>query len=216
MTALPRTLLCTLALLASSATLAQSVALSGVMGNKALLIVDGGAPKSVTVGESYQGVRVVSAQGQQAVVDIAGVRQTLQMGAAPSSVSGGAAPEGGSRIVLQAGDYGHFHSAGQINGRMVNFVVDTGASMIGIGQADADAIGLKYQSGERVPMSTANGHALGWRLSLQSVRIGDVMVRNVDAVVSPGSMPYVLLGNSFLSRFQMSRINDQMFLDRRY
>jgi aspartyl protease family protein len=48
------------------------------------------------------------------------------------------------------------------------------------------------------------------------VRVGDVMVSGVDAVVTPVGMPYVLLGNSFLSRFQMNRNNDQMVLERRF
>jgi aspartyl protease family protein len=48
------------------------------------------------------------------------------------------------------------------------------------------------------------------------VKVGDVMVRNVEAVVTPQSMPYVLLGNSFLTRFQMQRSNDQLTLDRRF
>jgi aspartyl protease family protein len=55
-----------------------------------------------------------------------------------------------------------------------------------------------------------------WRIKLASVRIGDVTVYDVDSVVSAGSMPYVLLGNSFLSRFQMTRNNDQMVLEKRY
>ena len=52
-------------------------------------------------------------------------------------------------------------------------------------------------------------------MQLDSVRIGDVEIYGVDAVVVPDGMPYVLLGNSFLSRFQMRRDNDQMVLERR-
>jgi aspartyl protease family protein len=47
------------------------------------------------------------------------------------------------------------------------------------------------------------------------VRIGDVVVYDVQAVISPQSMPYVLLGNTFLNRFQMQRTNDQMTLEKR-
>ena len=65
-------------------------------------------------------------------------------------------------------------------------------------------------------ISTANGVIRGWRLKLASVRIGDVVVHEVDAGVSEGQMPYVLLGNSFLTRFQMTRTNDQMVLVKRY
>ena len=50
---------------------------------------------------------------------------------------------------------------------------------------------------------------------LTSVRIGDVQVYNVEALVVPAQMPYVLLGNSFLTRFQMKRENEMMTLERR-
>ena len=63
---------------------------------------------------------------------------------------------------------------------------------------------------------TANGVVPSFRVSLTSVRIQDVEVFNVDATVSPLAMPYILLGNSFLSRFQMTRTNDQMVLDKRF
>ena len=65
-------------------------------------------------------------------------------------------------------------------------------------------------------MQTANGVAPAWVVKLSSVRIGDVEIYDVDAVVGSQSMPYVLLGNSFLSRFQMRRDNDQMVLERRF
>jgi aspartyl protease family protein len=71
-------------------------------------------------------------------------------------------------------------------------------------------------TGPSVRVGTANGLAQGWRVKLASVRIGDVEVYDVDAVVTPQGMPFVLLGNSYLNRFQMRRDNDQMVLERRY
>jgi aspartyl protease family protein len=196
---------------------AQTVALTGMLGGKALLIVDGSAPKSVAVGESFKGVKIISTQGEQAVMDIAGKRHTLRVGEAPASVgSNASAGEGGTQVVLSAGSGGHFFAQGQINGRAVQLVVDTGASLVSLSVVDAERIGLKYKTGQAVPMSTANGVIPGWRLKLASVRIGDVVVYDVDAIVSSGAMPFVLLGNSFLTRFQMTRTNDQMVLQKRY
>ena len=63
---------------------------------------------------------------------------------------------------------------------------------------------------------TANGDVPNYSAKLATVRIGDVQVYEVDAVVSPAPMPYILLGNSFLTRFQMKRENDVMTLDLRY
>lgn len=199
-----------------SAALAQSVALQGMFGGKALLIVDGGTPKTVAPGESHQGVKLLSTSGEQAVVEIGGRRHTLRVGDAPASV-GGQGPRGsGGKIVLTAGGGGHFTTPGAINGRAVQFMVDTGATVVGLSVDDAERIGLNYRGGRPVRMNTANGVVQGWQLKLSTVRIGDVEVYEVDAVVTPQGMPYVLLGNSFLSRFQMKRDNDQMTLERRY
>lgn len=206
---------CALACLASAAA-AQSVGLAGMLGGKALLLVDGGAPKAVTPGETFKGVKVVSTQGDVAVVEIAGKRHALRVGDAPASVGGGSGDGGGSRVVLSAGSGGHFFAQGQINGQTVQMVVDTGASVVALSMSDAQRIGLNYQNGQHTRISTANGIIPAWRVKLGSLRVGDVLVYDVDAVVTSGSMPYVLLGNSYLSRFQMTRTNDQMVLDKRF
>ncbi len=206
------------ALLATAPAWGQSVALQGMLGNRALLIVDGSAPKSIAPGDSHKGVKVVSTAGDQAVVEIGGKRHTLRVGEAPASVgaSGGGAAPAGQRIVLTAGSGGHFLTEGAINGRAAHFIVDTGATTVSMGAGDAERLGIDYKSGQPVRMGTANGVALGWRVKLASVRIREVEVRDVDAVVGQQPMPYVLLGNSFLNRFQMRRDNDQMVLERRY
>jgi aspartyl protease family protein len=205
-----------LALVAGAAP-AQSVALSGMLGNKALLMVDASAPHGVAPGDTYQGVNVVSTSGDQAVVEIRGRRQTLRVGDAPASFGGaGAAAASGRTITIAAGSDGHFTAAGSINGRPVQFMVDTGASVVGMSVSEAERVGLNYQAGQAVRMGTANGVTQGWRVRLDSVRVGDVEVAGVDAVVMPQPMTYVLLGNSFLARFQMRRKNDMMTLQRRY
>ncbi|MGE0497959.1 MAG: TIGR02281 family clan AA aspartic protease [Ramlibacter sp.] len=195
---------------------AQSVALQGMLGSKALLIVDGSPPRSVAAGETHKGVKVVSTAGDQAVVEINGKRHTLRVGDAPASVGDAGGGSRGNRIVLTAGSGGHFLTQGTINGKAVQFMVDTGATAVAMGVADATRIGLNYQSGQPVRVSTANGVAPAWRIRLGSVRIGDVEVFDVDAFVAQESMPFVLLGNSFLTRFQMKRDNDQLTLERRY
>lgn len=216
-----RCVLATLALVAAAATtpLAQAqtaVNLSGMLGNKALLVVDGSAPKLVPPGESYRGVRVVSTQGQSAVIDIAGQRQTLRIGDAPISVGQPVATPSGARIVLSADADGHFIGQGLLNAKPVQFLIDTGATTIGVSVSDAERIGLKYKHGQMVQVATANGAVPGWRIRLSSVRMNDVEVHDIEAVVTPIAMPFVLLGNSFLARFQMTRNNQQMVLEKRY
>jgi aspartyl protease family protein len=208
-------LLVTCLLFASAAAWSQSVALQGMLGNRALLIVDGAPPKAVAPGDSHKGVTVVSTKGDQAVVEVAGRRQTLRVGEAPASVGGSGGPAG-NRIVLTASGGGHFLAQGNINGRAAQFIVDTGATAVSIGASEAERLGVDYKAGQPIRLNTANGVAPGWRVMLATVRIGDVELHNVEGVVSQQPMPYVLLGNSFLNRFQMRRENDQMVLERRY
>ena len=206
-----------LALLAVTAAHSQSVTLSGMVGSKALLIVDGSAPKIVAAGEDFKGVKVVSTQGDSAVLMVGGKRLNVRVGDSPASVGEQAGGKSsGSKIVLTAGDGGHFLAAGSINGKSVQFMVDTGATTIAMGSAEAKRMGIDYTAGKPVRMNTANGSTLGYLLTLNTVRIGDVEVQNVDAIVSQQAMPYVLLGNSFLTRFSMRRDNDQMVLERRF
>jgi aspartyl protease family protein len=204
-------------IVAAASAHAQSVALAGMLGSKALLIVDGTSPKTVAPGETHQGVKVISTSSDQAVIEQSGKRRTVRVGDAPVSLGGSGPSAGrGTRIVLNEGSGGHFMTAGQINGRAVQFMVDTGATSIAMSALDAERAGIAYKNGQKVRMSTANGITDGFRIKLNSVRVGDVEVFDVDAIVTPEPMPFLLLGNSFLSRFQMRRENTLMTLDKRY
>lgn len=203
------------ALLAAPAARAQGVQFSGAMGSKALLVIDG-RPRALAAGESHAGVKLLSLGDGEARIERAGVVQVLRLGATPVVVGGAARQDGGGReIVLSAGPGGHFLGAGSINGHAVQFMVDTGATTVAISQAEADRIGLDFRNGRRALTSTANGTVPVHLLTLSAVRLGEVTVANVPAVVVPASMPYVLLGNSFLGRFQMRRDNDTMRLELR-
>jgi aspartyl protease family protein len=201
--------------LACALAAAQSVTLQGMLGNRALLIVDGSAPKSVAPGDSYKGVKVLSTQGDEAVVEIAGQRYMLRIGDAPASV-GGAGPARGNKIVLSAGSGGHFITSGAIDGHPVQFLVDTGATSVSMGAGEAERLGIDYRKGRPTRGNTANGTVTSYLVTLHSVRVGDVEVYDVEAAILPAFNGPVLLGNSFLSRFQMTRFNDQLVLERRY
>lgn len=192
----------------------MDIALTGTLGQRALLVIDGQA-RTVAIGQRVDGVLLRELSGGQAVVEVAGQRRTLRLGEAPISLGGELLP-GGSEIVLTATGGGHFVTPGRINNREVRFMVDTGATVVAISDEDARRIGLDFRNGQRVSLNTANGLVQGHVVTLNSIRIGDVEVFNVTGVVSPSPMPYVLLGNSFLTRFQMRRDNDRMVLTRRY
>ena len=210
-----RVLVATLLVAAAAATSAQTVSLGGSLGNNALLVIDGKA-RTVAVGATVEGVRLVSVTSNDALVEVKGKRFTVHIGDAQVNLGGKASEGSGKQIVLTAQSGGHFVTSGTINGKTARFVVDTGATLVSMDQYEADRLGVDWKNGQRGISRTANGDAPFYATTLQSLRIGDVQVYNVPAIVSPAPMPYILLGNSFLNRFQMKRENDVMTLDLRY
>lgn len=206
----------TLLAIAALGATAQTVTMNGSLGARQALLVIDGQPHVVAVGSTVKGVKLLSLAANQVEVEIGGARRTVTLGAGPVRNSGGASGGGSSEIVLHAGTGGHFQTTGQINGKAVQFMVDTGASMVGISQVEADRLGLDYKNSPRRGFAeTANGRVPAYAVTLNSVRVGDVEVANVDAMIVPASMSYVLLGNTFLQRFQMKRENDTMRLEKR-
>lgn len=188
--------------------------MAGSLGSRALLVIDG-KPRQVAIGSTVDGVRLVSVSGNDAVVEVKGQRVTLQLGGSPANLGGLASEGTGNKIVLTSASGGHYLTSGTINGQTVRFVVDTGATNVTMGAADAERIGIDYKKGQLGYSNTANGSVPSFRVSLASVRIGEVLVYNVDATVVPSAMPYVLLGNSYLDRFQLRRENDRLTLEKK-
>ncbi len=209
-----RALVGLVAVLCTGGALAQSVSMGGSLGSNALLVIDG-KPRNVAVGSTVEGIRLVSVNGNDAVVEVKGKRLTLHLGDGQVNLGGRLSDGGGRRIVLTAESGGHFLGSGTINGKSVRFMVDTGATNVALSQEDAERIGIDYKAGLRTLSRTANGVIPTYRTNLTSVRVGDVVVYNVDATIVPGQMSHVLLGNSFLTRFQMRRDNDTMTLELR-
>lgn len=210
----PRGLMAAALWLAAGLASAQGVVLAGRMGERALLMVDG-QPRALAVGQTADGVRFVRWQDEIAVIERDAGLYLLRLGATPSRLGGPAAASGGREIVIAAGPGGHFITGGSINGRSVRFMVDTGATVLALGRDEAQRLGLDLSTARPALSETANGTVAVQMLTLSRVRVGDVEVANVAAVVVPAAMPYVLLGNSFLTRFQMRRENDVMRLEQR-
>jgi aspartyl protease family protein len=187
----------------------------GVFGSKATLVIDGGRPRTLSVGDTTpEKIRLISVTGDSAVVEAGGKRQTVPMGQRISSGSTG----GAQRVTITADAKGHFFTQAMINGVSMPFIVDTGATMITISSSHAKSAGIAYTSGARSMMQTANGVTAAYRVKLDTVRIGDITLNNVDGIVVENQQlgQFGLLGLSFLNRTEMRRDGDSMTLTRRY
>ena len=194
---------------------AAGVALIGVIGDKAAVIaVDGGEPKTIRLGQTWNGIKVIAVEKTQATLEVDGKRQVLPLGQHYRSAP---ATETRQTVTLSADARGHFFTDATVNDQPVRFVVDTGASVVVLSGADAKRAGLDYRKGKRAAMQTANGATTGYFVRLDRIRVGGIELGNVDAVVvEEGLGTFGLLGMSFLNRVEMRRDGEKMELIRRF
>lgn len=198
----------------SSAAFAADVGVAGLFPGKALLVIDGGTPRLVPVGQrTAEGVRVLAIDGEAVTLEIDGRKRVLRMG---QSVVSQPAAGGAQEMTLAADARGHFVTQGAVNGQVVRFLVDTGATMVSIGAADAARIGIDWRKGEAGSVQTANGVGRAWRVRLDTVRVGEITVHGVDGIVHETDLPIALLGMSFLSRMEIRNEGATMTLKKKY
>jgi len=207
-------LLAGLLLACATPAAAADVALIGVVpGKAAVLAIDGGNPKLVKIGQRWQGLRVIAVDKQHAVVEIDGAQQRLPLG---QHYRSGSATSDRQKVVLAADPRGHFLVDGAVNGGRVRFILDTGATVVALPGVDANRLGIDYRKGRRGTINTANGTTIAWGIQLDTVKVGDIELRNVDAVVVDSGLEIALLGMTFLNRVEMKRDSSMMTLIRRY
>ena len=210
------TVLASTCLLASSAYADVSVNVVGLFNGKAVVIINGSKPITMSVGKTTaDGVKLMSADSKTATFLIEGKQKTLGMGQAVSVAS--AQSSANSSVNLYANPQGHFLGDMQINGATLKFLVDTGATTIAINSGDAKYANIDYKRGEQVQMSTANGLVIGYRIHLNTIKIGGIVMNQVEATVLEGGFPQVvLLGMSVLNRMEIKRDQNIMTLTKKF
>lgn len=203
-------------LLALQALADTRVNVVGLFSNKAVVTINGGSPQTLSAGQTSNGVKLISSNSESATFMVEGKRQTLKMGQAASVVAG-TGPANNDPVSLYADKVGHFYGNLSINGASLKYVVDTGATTVALNSGDAKFAKIDYEKGERIEMSTANGVVNAYLVKLNTLKIGTIILNNVEATVNEGgSPPVVLLGMSALNRLDMKRDNSIMTLTKKY
>ena len=129
----------------------------------------------------------------------------------PNAVVTSQQHEGYIEVKLVGNGQGHFVASGQINGQPVDFMLDTGATDVAIPTRLAERLGL--EKGLPVTLSTANGRSEGYRTRLDRVQLGDIVLRDVRALVAPGlDGEQVLLGMSALKQLEFTQRGGTLLL----
>jgi len=188
--------------------LSQDTAIVRIAGKRHVLRVGQG---------TVDGVKLVSADTERAVVEVNGVVETLEYGVVLAPITEGDGGSGPNRVTLWVGPGGMFQADGAINGYSVRFLVDTGASTVAISSVTARRLGIDLSRGTPGIAQTASGITEMMSVTLDSVSIGSLTVRNVPAGVIYGPYPDIpLLGTSFLGNFDMERQGNRLELIERY
>lgn len=126
------------------------------------------------------------------------------------------APTKISSVVSIPRSQGQFFTRGHVNSGSVEFLVDTGASIVALTATDARKAGVRLDGlvFDR-PVYTANGQTMGAAVTLRNVRLGGISVSNVDAIVLKEGLKVSLLGMSFLNELQKVEVTQNQMILRR-
>jgi aspartyl protease family protein len=206
----------TMCLFSSNICMADTqVNIVGLFSNKAVLIINGSKPKTLSLGQTSDGVKLLAADSQAATLQIEGNTKRLGMGQAASVA--GKSSGATANAILYANTQGHYVSDCQINGASLKFLLDTGATSVVLNSGDAKFANIDYKRGEPMQVSTANGVVTAYRVTIAMLKIGGITLNQVEAsVLEGGSPPLVLMGMSALSRIDMKREDIALTLTKKY
>jgi aspartyl protease family protein len=189
----------------------------GLSSGKAVVQMNGNPkPRVLRDGDTLpSGIKLIKATPESALFEVNGKRRSLGLGSNQVS-NARSAFNASSSVTLVADSRGQFMTTGSINGAVIQRRVDTGATFVALGVEDARRMGINYLKGERVMSRTANGLARVYKVKLDSVKVGDISLNNVDATVHEAEFPLELLGMSFLNRVEMRREGTDLTLTKRY
>lgn len=203
-------LLCSLAAVANT-----KVNIVGLFSNKAVMIINDGKPRTLSVGQTVDGVKLIAADSSSATLLIEGKTRKLGMGQA-ASVADSTASSNPS-VTLYANAQGHFVSECKINGVPLKFLIDTGATTVALNSGDAKFANIDYKKGEPVLVGTANGVVTAYRVTIANLKIGGITLSQVEGSVLEGGSPsIVLMGMSALNRMEMKHQDIAMTLTKKY
>lgn len=201
---------------ATSAFADTQVNVVGLFNNKAVVIINGGKPQTLSVGQVFGEVKLIDSNSLSATFLIEGKRKVLSMGQA-ANVGASGNNNHNTSVTLYANSGGHHVGQAIINGVSLKYIVDTGATTVAMNSGDAKYANIDFIKGTPMQASTASGMATAYYVKLNTVKLGGITLNNVDAVVIEGGFPQeVLMGNSVLTRLEMKREGIALTLTKKY
>ena len=198
-----------------TASQAADIRVAGLFGGKAVLIIDGEQRLLKPGQTSPEGIKLISANSEEAVLLVDGEQISARM---DSRVSARKRSPEINEVQVWRDTSGMYTTIGSVNGLPVEFLVDTGATAVAMNAQQARRLGIDFRVvGQPSGVTTAAGVVNAWAVILNTVKVGDLMLRNVQAVVREGAHPETaLLGMSYLGRLEIDNDGRLMTLRKKY
>ena len=204
-------------LLASSPVQAlKDIHVVALFKDRVMVMIDGKRHLLRSGDTSPEGVTLVSADSAGAVFEYQG--ETLKRRLDGRARAPAQRADLGAPVQIFRDNGGMFKTVGSINGMPVSFLVDTGASTVAMNATQARRLGIDYRvEGDATYVATASDVTQAFRVTLDRVKVGNIELHNVVAVVIDGALPQeTLLGMSFLSRLEMRNQGDHLTLRKKF
>ena len=204
-----------LSMFAAAAMAATKITVVGLFKDTAIVVIDGQRRLLRSGDTSPEGVTLVSATSDEAVLEIDGEQRRYGLG---GQIGGSYAPREQATVRIWPTPNRMYLVVGSINGFPVDFVVDTGATLVSLSGRQARRLGIDYRVvGTRGESTTASGIDEIYLVKLDKVKVGDIELRNVQAAIHDGDFPPVtLLGMSFLGRLTMRQDGQVLELKKKF
>jgi len=194
---------------------APDVRVVGLFSDRAVLLIDGRQHVLKTGQSGPGGVRLLAADSESALLEIDGREVEARL---DGRVTARKRTAGVQEFQIWRNSAGMYTTVGSINGQTVPFLVDTGSSKVALNADEARRLGIDFRViGTPTAVGTASGVARAWAVTLESVKVGSLELRNVGGVVLEGNAPqHALLGMTYLGRLEIDNDGRLMTLRKKY
>jgi len=197
----------------------DNIVINGLFKDKVVATIDG-KQKILKKNElTSDGLKLIKSNSKEATIEIDGIIKVFtldeKIGNTFKTTSDDKKPYSyRKRVSIKVDALGMYKTSGQINGKTVEFLVDTGATLVSMSSDLAKQLKINYEKGKKIRVMTARGPSIAYEVKLNKVKLGDIELYDITGSVSDEMMGRTLLGMSFLGKLDMKREGKYLVLEK--
>ena len=197
----------------------ENIIINGLFKDKVVATIDGRQQILKKNKLTAEGVKLIKSNSKEAIIEIDGISKIFTLDEKIGNTFKTTSDDKNTisirnRAIIKGDANGMYLTKGQINGKTVEFLIDTGATYVSMSSDLAKQLKIKYEKGNKIQLETAKGMSIAYEIKLKKVKVGDIELYNILGVVSDDMPSITLLGMSFLRKLDMKRKGKTMILEK--